>query len=184
MRHSPLAVVFVLLFIMLSGAQAYAQATEERVQFKDGRVSFVPPAGFKPMSKEDINFKFGRSGAAYAPDFAYSANERHNVAVAFGAKGSGLPPIALEELKKMMEKQLESSIPGLEWIEREIVTLNGTRWIRLHLKSAAIDTGVINDMYFTTFDGQLLLFNFNSTIAQYESHKESLRKSAQSITLK
>jgi hypothetical protein len=52
------------------------------------------------------------------------------------------------------------------------------------LKSAAIDTGVINDMYFTTFDGQLLLFNFNSTIAQYESHKESLRKSAETITVK
>jgi hypothetical protein len=184
MRRSHLAVVFVLLFIMLSGAQAYAQATGERVQFKDGRVSFVPPAGFKPMSKEDINLKFGRKGAAFAPDFAYSANERHNVAVAFGAKGSGLPPIALEELKKMMEKQLESSITGLEWIEREIVTLNGTRWIRLHLKSAAIDTGVINDMYFTAFDGQLLLFNFNSTIAQYENYKESLRKSAQTITIK
>lgn len=184
MRRSHLAVVFVLLFIMLSGAQAYAQATEERVQFKDGRVSFVPPAGFKPMSKEDINIKFGRNGAAYAPDFAYSANERHNVAVAFGAKGSGLPPIALEELKKMMEKQLESSIPDLEWIERGIVTLNGTRWIRLHLKSAAVDTGIINDMYFTAFDGQLLLFNFNSTVAQYENYKESLRKSAQSITIK
>jgi hypothetical protein len=184
MRRSHLAAVFVLLFIMLSGAQAYAQATEERVQFKDGRVSFVLPAGFKAMSKEDINLKFGRNGAAYAPDFAYSANERHNVAVAFGAKGSGLPPIALEELKKMMEKQLESSIPGLEWIEREIVTLNGTRWIRLHLKSPAVDTGVINDMYFTTFDGQLLLFNFNSTIAQYEKYKESLRKSAETITVK
>jgi len=184
MRRSHLTVIFVLLCIMLSSAQAYAQVTEERVQYKDGRVSFVLPAGFKPMSKEDINFKFGRNGAAYAPDFAYSANERHNVAVAFGAKGKGLPPIALEELKKMMEKQLESGIPGLEWIEREIVTLNGTRWIRLHLKSAAIDTGVINDMYFTTFDGQLLLFNFNSTVAQYENYKEALRKSAQTITIK
>jgi hypothetical protein len=52
------------------------------------------------------------------------------------------------------------------------------------LKAAAIDTGIINDMYFTVFDGQLLLFNFNSTIAQYETHKESLRRSAQTITVK
>jgi len=183
MRRANLVSAFVLLAFVLSGANAHAQ-TAERVQFKDGRVSFVPPAGFKPMSKEDINFKYGRNGAAYAPDVAYSANERHNVSVAFGARGSGLPPIALDELKKMMEKQLESSIPGLEWIVREIVTLNGTRWVRLHLKAAAIDTGVINDMYFTVFDGQLLLFNFNSTIAQHEKYKESLLKSAQTITVK
>ena len=183
MRRSHLVLALVLLAV-LSSAKVHAQATEERVQFKEGRVSFVPPAGFKPMSKEDINFKFGRNGAAYAPDFAYSANERHNVSVAFGAKGKGLPPISLDELKKMMEAQLESSIPGLEWIEREIVTLNGTRWIRLHLKSAAVDTGIINDMYFTVFDGQLLLFNFNSTIAQYDNYKESLRKSAETITVK
>ena len=182
MRRSNLIIACVLLAV-LSGARAHAQQVEERVQFKEGRVSFVPPAGFKPMSKEDINVKFGRKGAAYAPDFAYS-NERQNVSVAVGFRGSGLPPIPLEELQKMMEAQLEKSIPGVEWIEREIITRNGTRWVRLHLKAAAIDTGIINDMYFTVFDGQLLLFNFNSTIAQYETHKESLRKSAQTITVK
>jgi hypothetical protein len=181
MRRSNLATAFVLLAVLF-GATAHAQ-TEERVQFKDGRVSFVPPAGFKPMSKEDINVKFGRKGAAFAPEFAYS-NERQNVSVAVGFRGSGLPPIPLEDLKKMMEAQLEKSIPGVEWMEREIMTRNGTRWVRLHLKAAAIDTGIINDMYFTVFDGQLLLFNFNSTIAQYESHKEILRKSAETITVK
>ncbi|HEX8423635.1 MAG TPA: hypothetical protein VF634_09490 [Pyrinomonadaceae bacterium] len=182
MRRSNLAIAFVLLAI-LSGANVYAQQVEERVQFKDGRVSFVPPTGFKPMSKEDINFKFGRNGAAYAPDFAYS-NEQQNVSVAVGFRGNGLPPVPLEELKKMMEKQLESSIPGVEWIEREIITRDGRSWVRLHLKAKAIDTGIVNDMYFTIFEGQLLLFNFNSTIAQYENHKESLRRSAQSINVK
>jgi hypothetical protein len=39
-------------------------------------------------------------------------------------------------------------------------------------------------MYATVFDGQMLFFNFNSTIAQYEKYKESLLKSAQTITVK
>jgi hypothetical protein len=141
------------------------------------------PDGFKAMSKEDINFKFGRNGAAYAPEFAYS-NERQNVSVAVGFRGNGIPASLLDELKSSMETQLERSIPGVEWLEREIITREGRRWIHLHLKAAAIDTGVVNDMYATIFEGQLLLFNFNSTIALYESHKEILRKSAQSITLK
>jgi hypothetical protein len=183
MRRSNLAINAFVWLALLSGANFVHAQTEERVQLKDGRVSFVLPAGFKPMSKEDINFKFGRNGAAYAPDFAYS-NERQNVSVAVGFRGNGLPPIPLEELKKMMEAQLEKSIPGVEWIAREIITRNGTRWVRLHLKAAAIDTGVINDMYITVFEGQMLLFNFNSTIAQYESHKEILRKSAETITVK
>ena len=181
MRLLNLAIAFVLL-VVLSGANVHAQ-TGERVQFRDGRVSFVPPAGFKPMSKEDINVKFGRKGAAYAPDFAYS-NEQQNVSVAVGFRGSGLQAAPLGELKKAMEAQFESSIPGVEWIEREIITRDGRSWIHLHLKAKAIDTGIINDMYFTIFDGQLLLFNFNSTIAQYDKYKESLRKSAETITVK
>ena len=126
MRRSNLAIIAFVVLAVLSGANVQAQ-TGERVELKDGRVSFVLPAGFKAMSKEDINFKFGRNGAAYAPDIAYS-NERQNVSVAVGFRGSGLPPIPLEDLKKMMEAQLEKSIPGVEWIEREIITLNGTRW--------------------------------------------------------
>jgi hypothetical protein len=58
MRRAHLATAFVLLAV-LCGAKAHAQ-TVERVQLKEGRVSFVPPAGFKLMSKEDIAFKFGR----------------------------------------------------------------------------------------------------------------------------
>jgi hypothetical protein len=183
MRRSKVIIALTLLLVLLSGAKAHAQ-TEERVQLKDGRISFVLPAGFKPMSKEDINFKFGRNGAAYAPEFVYS-NERQNVSVAVGVRGGrGLQALRLEDLKKMIEAQLEQSIPGVEWLEREIITRDGRSWIHLHLKAAAIDTGVINDMYMTVFDGQLLVFNFNVTIAQYENYKEILRKSAQTITVK
>ena len=160
MRRSNLAIAFVLLAV-LSGAKAHAQQVEERVQLKDGRISFVLPAGFKPMSKEDINVKFGRIGAAYAPEFAYS-NERQNVSVAVGFGGSGLQAAQLDELKKFLEAQFERRVRGVEWIEREI----------------------INDMYATVFDGQMLFFNFNSTVAQYENYNESLRRSAQTITVK
>jgi hypothetical protein len=175
---------FVLLLSLLSGAQAYAQqGSEERVQLRDGRISFVPPAGFKPMSKDDIAFKFGRNGAAYAPELAYS-NEPQNVSVAVGFGGSGFRETQLDELKKFLETHLERSIPGVEWIEREIITRDGRRWLHLRLKAAAIDTGIVNNMYGTVFDGQLLMFNFNSTVSQYEKYKESLHKSAQTITVK
>jgi hypothetical protein len=186
MRRSNLAHLAFgfLLLAALSGARAHAQEdTAERVQLRDGRISFVPPAGFKPMSKEAIAFKFGRNGAAYAPELVYS-NEAQNVSVAVTFGGSGLREAELDELKKFLETQLGRSLPGLEWIEREIVTRDGRRWMHLRLKAAAIDTGIFNDIYGTVFDGRLLMFNFNSTVAQYEKHKESLHRSAQTITVK
>jgi hypothetical protein len=36
-------------------------------------------------------------------------------------------------------------------------------------------------MYMTSFDGKLLGFNFNSTIAQYEKYKDALVRSRNSI---
>jgi hypothetical protein len=176
------AFAFLLLLAAMCGARAQEEAAE-RVQLRDGRISFVPPAGFKLMSKEDIAFKFGRNGAAHAPELVYS-NEPQNVSVAMTFGGSGLREAELDELKKFLETQLGRSIPGVEWIEREIITRDGRRWIHLRLKAAAIDTGVFNDIYATVFDGRLLMFNFNSTIAQYEKHKESLHRSAQTISVK
>jgi hypothetical protein len=181
MRRSNLVAVFVLLFA-LSGAKAQAQ-TGGLVQLKDGRISFALPAGFKPMSKEHIAFKFGRLGAEKAPKFAYS-NERQTVSVAVDFLGRGLQAMPLEDVKKAFEAGLERSVPGLEWIEREIVERDGRRWIHLRLKFAAVDTDIFNNIYATVFDGQLLTFNFNSTVAQYEKYKDSLLKSAQTITVK
>lgn len=181
MRRSNIAIA-AIAFVLLA-VSVGAQETAERVQLKDGRISFVPPAGFKPMSKEDIAFKFGRNGAAYAPAFVYS-NERQNVSVAVTFGGSGFRAEQLDELKKFLEAHLERSIPGVVWMEREIVERDGRRWIHLYLKAQAVDTDIVNDIYGTLFDGQLLMFNFNSTVAQYEKHRESLRKSAETITVK
>jgi len=164
----------------LSGAVAQAQ---EPVRLAEGRVSFVPPAGFKPMSKEDIALKFGRKGEAYAPDVVYS-NERKNVSVAAGLAAGRVAPEQLDEFQKAMESMLERSLPRLKWLRRERVTVNGVVWIHLSLKAAAIDTDVHNEMYFAPFGDKVVIFNFNSTVAEYEKHREVLEQSAATISIK
>jgi hypothetical protein len=176
--------LLLLAALLSTAARAGAQEEKEiRVQLADGRVSFVPPAGFKPMSKEDIAFKFGRNGAAHAPDIVYS-NERQNVSVAIRLAQGRVAPEQLGDFQKAMEAVLEQSIPRFEWLLREQVTLKGVRWIHLLSKGAAVDTDVYSDMYFTPFGDKVLMFNFNSTAAQYERHREALKKSAESITIK
>ena len=171
-----LAALAVLLLAVTAAAQ-------EPVRIADGRISFVPPEGFKPMAREDILVKFGRKGAAGAPEIVYS-NEGQSVSIAVGFRGQNLSPAQLPEIKRVMEADFERNLPGLEWRAREIVELNGVRWVHFGMKAAAVDTQVVNDIYVTVFDGRLLLFNFNSTLALYDPHKESLEKSARSITIR
>lgn len=181
MRRPNLVIAFVLLAV-LSGTKAHAQDAE-RVRLKDGRISFMPPAGFKPMPKEEIALRFGRNGATDAPEVVYR-DERQNASVAVGFVGSGLRAAQLDEAKKVFEADFERRVPGVEWIKREIVTLDGRRWMHLYVKMPTVDAGIVNDLYATIFDGQLLTFSFKSSIAEYEKYKDSLRKSAQSITVK
>jgi hypothetical protein len=162
---------------------AAAAAAQEPVKLAAGRISFTPPEGFKPMSRADINFKFGRKGAAEAPEMVYS-NERQSVTVAIGFNGQNVPADQLPQVQRILEADFERNLPGLEWRTREIVELNGVRFIHFNMKSAAVDTQVVNDVYVTVFDGRLLVFNFNSTAALYDAHKERLEKSARTITVK
>ena len=179
MRKTALAFSFALAAALFAGAAA----AQEPVRIADGRISFVPPEGFRPMSREDILFKFGRRGAAEAPEVVYS-NERQSVSVAVAFRGRNLSEGQLPGLKQVLEADLERNLKGLEWQAREIIELNGVRWIHFKMKAAAIDTDVVNDIYATIFGDRLLTFNFNSTVAQYDNHKEGLEKSARTITVK
>lgn len=55
--------------------------------------------------------------------------------------------------------------------------------MQLEFISRAIDTNIHNDTYFTSFDGKMLGFNFNSTVERYGAHKAELLKSRDSIII-
>lgn len=149
------------------------------VSLANGRVSFELPAGFRAMTDEMIRFKYPRGNP---PTYVY-ANEKLNVSVAITFSPQALSPRQLPELKSAMEQTLPRMVPGLKWLAREIVEINGTPWVHFELTSHAIDTDIHNHMYMTSLDGKLLGFNFNSTIGQYEKYKDALAQSRNSIRI-
>lgn len=151
-----------------------------RVYFANDRVSFVPPPGFTPMTEQEIALKFPGNNR---PQHVY-ANDRRSVAVAITFSNANLTPEQLPELKAVMEEFLQKAKPDLKWVERDLITLNGIRWVKLESTTKAIDTDIHNDMYFTSFDGKMLGFNFNSTVEMYDKAKADLQKSRDSITIK
>lgn len=153
----------------------------QRVYLVGKRVSFVPPAGFTAMTPEEIAFKF--PSGANQPQYVY-ANKRRTVSVAITFSQARISPDQLPELKNFLPKFLEQVRPGIEWITQDFTVINKVRWIQLEFISKAIDTNIHNDAYFTSFDGKMLGFNFNSTVEQYDAVKAELRKSRNSIIIR
>lgn len=151
-----------------------------RVYFEANRISFVPPPGFTAMTAQEIALKFPRG--ANPPKYVY-ANDRRSVAIAVTLSQAALTPEQLPELKQQMESFLEKGLPGLKWIDRGFVEIHGVRWVKLEAKSKAIDTDIRNDMYFTSFGGKMLGFNFNSTVEMDSKARSALLKSRDSIKL-
>lgn len=133
------------------------------------------------MTPEEIAFKFPRG--ANKPQHVY-ANERRTVSVAITFSQAQISPEQLPELKNFLPKFLELAVPGIEWITQDFTVINKVRWIQLEFISKAIDTNIHNDAYFTSFNGKMLGFNFNSTVEQYDAVRAELIKSRNSITIR
>lgn len=153
----------------------------QRVYLAGRRVSFVPPVGFTAMTPEEIAFKF--PSGANQPQYVY-ANKRRSVSVAITFSQAQISPEQLPELKNFLPKFLERVRPGIKWITQDFTVINKVRWIQLEFISSAIDTNIHNDAYFTSFDGKMLGFNFNSTVEQYDAVSAELIKSRNSITIR
>lgn len=154
--------------------------TKNRVYLAGRRVSFVPPAGFTAMTPEEIASKFPPNGNQ--PQYVY-ANKRRSVSVAITFSPARVSPEQLPELKNFLSKFLERVRPDIKWITQDFAVINKLRWIQLEFISSAIDTDIHNDAYFTSFDGKMLGFNFNSTVEQYDALCAELRKSRDSINI-
>lgn len=153
----------------------------QKVYLAERRVSFVPPPGFTAMTPEEIAFKF--PSGANQPQYVY-ANKRRTVSVAITFSQAQISPEQLPELKNFLPKFLELAVPDIKWITQDFTVINKVRWIQLEFISSAIDTNIHNDAYFTSFDGKMLGFNFNSTVEEYDAVNAELIKSRNSITIR
>ena len=167
------------LLIVTAFVSAQPVFALERVKLGDGRVSFIPPAGFKQLTKEEIAKKYLRGNP---PQYVFG-NQSLSVNVAVTFSNARVSPEQLPEYKEAMEEMLPRLIPGLQWLTRDLIDVEGRKWFHLEMTSYAIDTDIHNHLYSTSFDGKALIFGFNSTVKEYPQMKEALEKSFRSIKL-
>lgn len=154
-------------------------AEERRIYLAENRVSFLPPVGFTAMTPEEIALKFPNTNP---PQQVY-ANAGGTVAIAVTLSDVPLTPEQLPELKQVMESSLEQAQPELEWLERGFLEINGVRWLKLESITPALDANIRNDMYFTSLNGRMVGFNFNSTVEADDAVRTELLRSRDSIQI-
>lgn len=149
------------------------------VTFAGGKITFQPPDGFAALTRDEIVRKFP---GAHAPEQVF-ATERHGVSIAFDILPIRVPQDSLKEGMMQITQQIEKASPGVVWIRHEIVQMHGRSWIALEFVSQAVDTRIHNHIYLTSFDGGLLRFGYNSTLALYEKYRAALEKSRDTMRI-
>lgn len=154
---------------------------DPRLTLGDGRVSFIPPANLKQLTKEQIAAsKFGKGKP---PDYLF-ANDTQSVSVGVVLNFIELAPDQLPEYLDANKRLLTMAIDDVKFLSEEIVEINGRDWVHFEVKSDAPDMDLHNHQYSTSFNGGALVFGFNSTVKEYDQYKDAFMKSVETIMVK
>ncbi len=145
----------------------------------DGGVSFVLPPGYRALSKAEIARKFSSTSA---PQYVWAGDKNLSASIALTRDAMRVSPTELPLLVEPMRKSLEAD-KTLQWLGRETIEINGQSWIHFEFITKAVDTRIYNDLYFTSWNGQLLIFNFNATLDQRDRVAPLFHKCRDSIEL-
>ena len=164
----------IVLLVVVSSASA------KTISLDNGNITFEVPDEFKPVPQKILDIKYP---SKRAPRYVIG-NESAATTIAYDLKPNSMPQDKINEAREAFSQMFPRIIPGLEWKENKVIQLSGRKWGYLEMTSTAIDTDIYNIMLFTGYNGQMLIFNFNSTKEQFGKYEDALRKSLLSIKVK
>lgn len=162
------------LTLLLGGVAVAAGGT---ASLKEVGLKFAPPPGFGQWSRKQVFSKFP---AAQPPRYVFAPDTRGRVSIAFTSEkvpaGTDLP-----KLKTMLEEAY-SRLPGMKWLLRGTLDLNGRKWVHLEFVSRAVDTNIHNDLLaMIRPNGEYVGVNFNAVTAEWDRNRAALVKSRSTL---
>jgi hypothetical protein len=148
-----------------------------RVYLADRQFSMMPPAGFVPMPAEEVAKKYP---VGNEPLQVFTNGDRTaSIAVTFTQQ-----PLALNqlpELQSLMSKHLEKTVPGLKWIRKDLLAINGGSWLNMEGISQDKSMKLHSDMYFTSFQNRMIGVNFSADAQNFQNLRKPFHQSRDSI---
>jgi hypothetical protein len=150
-----------------------------RVYLADRQISLVPPEGFVGLSAEDIRAQYP---TANPPNYVFSSSDRTaSIAITFAPQPLNLKQ--LPELQQLMSKHMEKTVPGIKWVQRDFMAINGGSWVKLEAIAKKQQENLHSDMYFTSFNDRMLGINFSASTEKYPTIKAAFTQSRDSIQI-
>jgi len=166
--------IFAVLIALTMCAGAGAQALKP-VEVLPG-VTIKLPSDFSAMSAETIKRKYPTEPR---PKLVYTdASSRINLVVQLTTNAAN------PELIDAYQKQLAGVFGAQHTLTGGgVMVVNGKKVGFNEFVSKAADTDIYNFMFYTDFDGTLLMFSFNCTIAERPAWEKKARQIMESLSI-
>ena len=172
---------------------------DERTSLLDGRVSFIPPTGFKTVTKEQLKAKLAENSKLLL--IMDNVNQTGYITVNYD-NDLKLNSNQLADIKTFTEGTYRAAT--MEWVKSEIVEMNGRQWFHFEWESEVSELSTLvapepesnktpeiqkeypshYDEYSTIFNSKLLSFAFVSQVKEFTELNNEYMKSIQSIRIK
>ena len=172
MRNILKGLFFILVLINMAQAKTFS--------IEDGAISFDGPKGFELMTPELLQIKYPRGN----PPKNVLVNESTETSIVFASRGKSIAQSDIEKMLKAYEAQFKRLMGGFELKVSKVANISGQKWAQLEFISNTIDSKVYNIFLVTGYKNKMVVFNFNSTLKEFEDYKSAFKKSIKSITLK
>ena len=163
---------FILVLINMAQAKTFS--------IEDGAISFDAPKGFELMPPELIQIKYPKGN----PPSNALINESTETSIVFDLRGKSIAQSDIEKVRMAYESTYKRIVGGFELKVNKTAHISGQKWAQLEFISNTIDSKVYNILLVTGYKNKMLIFNFNSTLKEFEDYKSAFKKSIKSITLK
>lgn len=152
----------------------------EKKKIFDDKVEILLPREFGIMPEKMLKLKYPSQNR---PTLVYS-DENGAVNIAFNHTSSNATQGQLESYKTYFISTFKSVYPTAVWEEDGIKEINGRKVGFIKVTTPAIDTKVFNFLFFTDFEGRLLICTFNCTVEKKSEWIAAADKIFNSLTIK
>ncbi len=168
---------YSLLFFFLIGI-SFKNLVE--VSILGNQAIILMPSDFNLMPEELLQIKYPSNRR---PSEVYT-NEDGTINLAVNHLPNQISSEQLPQLLPLYVQQFGQVHPQIEWYKKEMVTINGKKFILLEFVTSAVDTKIYNQMLVTEFKGRMFMCSFNCTQSQEEEWRPLANKMMTSLKLK
>ena len=152
----------------------------EKRSILNNKIEILIPKEFKEMSREMLDLKYKGKNK---PTLVFT-DEDGTVNIAFSHFSEKADEKMMEGYKNAFKASFKNSFPNADWKGEGVRLINGRKIGYLRLVTDAIDQKVYNSLFFTHFQGRLLVATFNCTEKLYPKWEKISEEIIESFVVK